>query len=761
MKASAGVALSLAALLFSLPEPGGAAPTRTGIQIYRQQCAKCHGRQGQGVLGKHEGPLQGDRSLDRLTRYIARNMPDDAPGTCTGEDAAAVAQYIYHAFYSQEARARTTKPPRIELVHLTNLQYLNSVADLFKEFTAQDQPLGAEHGLLAVYYNSKGFDGDRKTIERLDRVVDFDFGEHSPDEKLNGTNGFSMQWHGSVIADETGDYQFFVSTPNGARLWVNDESEPLIDAWVASGQISEYKATLRLLGGRAYPLKLHYSKSKEKTGAISLQWQPPRQPRQPIPARNLSPDHSSPTFVITTPFPADDSSLGYERGLSVSKAWDDATTSAALEAANYTAQHLDRLSHTKSADTNRLAELEALCTNFITAAFHRPSEQYRRLATEQFKKAIKPEDAVRRVVLFTLKSPRFLYPGFESGTRDDYEVSARLAYELWDSLPDRNLRHLAGQGALHTREEVRAQAERMLQNPRTRDKMLRFFQHWLQMDRVDNLAKDEQLFPGFTPAIIGNLRTSLNRFLDDTMWSEASDYRTLLLADYLYVNQRLADFYGLNTNVGDVFAKVSLAPSERAGVLTHPYLLAAFSYYKFTSPIHRGVFLTRNIVGRALKPPPMAMTFKDADFAPNLTMRDKVAKLTQPQACQNCHSVINPLGFTLEQFDAVGRFRTLDQDQPIDPVSDYLTEDGQTVHLAGARDVAQFAVTGEEAQAAFIQHLFNHVVKQPMLAYGSDTRTRLRQSFAASEFNMRKLLVEIATLSALHGVKETQATARR
>jgi hypothetical protein len=301
----------------------------------------------------------------------------------------------------------------------------------------------------------------------------------------------------------------------------------------------------------------------------------------------------------------------------------------------------------------------------------------------------------------------------------------------------------------------------MLHDPRARDKMLRFFQHWLQMDRVDNLAKDEQLFPGFTPAIIGDLRTSLSLFLNDTMWSETSDYRTLLLGDYLYVNQRLADFYGLNTNAGDVFAKVSFAPSERAGVLTHPYLLAAFSYYKFTSPIHRGVFLTRNIVGRALKPPPMAMTFKDADFAPDLTMRDKVAKLTQPQACQNCHSVINPLGFTLEQFDAVGRFRTRDKDQPVDPVSDYLTEDGQSVHLAGARDVAQFAVTSEEAQAAFIQHLFNHVVKQPLLAYGADTRTRLRESFAASGFNMRHLLVDIATLSALHGVKDTQRTARR
>src|SRR6185436_10931375 len=139
--------------------------------------------------------------------------------------------------------------------------------------------------------------------------------------------------------------------------------------------------------------------------------------------------------------------------------------------------------------------------------------------------------------------------------------------------------------------------------------------------------------------------------LDDVVWSESSDYRRLLLEDDLFVNNRLANFYGINTNAQDDFVKVSIEANQRAGVLTHPYLLAAFSYARSSSPIHRGVFLTRNIIGRALKPPPMAMAFRDADFAPTMTMREKVAELTRPQACQSCHSVINPLGFSLEQFD--------------------------------------------------------------------------------------------------------------
>jgi Protein of unknown function (DUF1592)/Protein of unknown function (DUF1588)/PA14 domain/Cytochrome C oxidase, cbb3-type, subunit III len=777
----------------------------TGPEIFKKQCAKCHGKNGEGVKGKFEGPLQGERSRERLTRYIERNMPDDKPGTCTGQNATSVAKYIYDAFYSREARLRSAKPPRIELARLTNRQYLNSVADLLKEFTGKEGAVSEEHGLRANYYNSRHF--DKSVVERTDRQVDFDFGNGLPDEKMAGTNGFSMKWRGSIRADETGDYEFILKTPNGARLWVDDNEEPLIDAWVASGTVTEHKAKIRLLGGRVYPLKLDYTKFKEKTAVISLQWLPPRGAQQPIAPRNLSPSDSTPTLVVTTPFPPDDSSLGYERGVSVSKAWDEATTSAAIEVAGYVAKNLDRLSHSKTSDTNRAAKAEAFCADFVTRAFRRPlsDDEKRIFVSSQFKNQIAAKnqkseseekaresevaDSVKRVVLLTLKAPQFLYLGLDDAKPDGFVVATRLSYDLWDSLPDQELRKLAGQGALRTREQIAQQARRMLNDPRAHTKTQGFFHHWLQMDRVENLPKDEKLFPGFTPAIIDDLRTSLDIFLEDTMWKTNSDYRNLLLADYLYVNNRLSDFYGLNTNSDnklsdsaeadkkndgggdsikidppspparqqstDEFTRVSFGAGQRCGVLTHPYLLSAFSYQKMTSPIHRGVFLTRNIVGRSLKPPPMAMTFKDADFAANLTMREKISQLTQSSACQSCHSVINPLGFSLEQFDAVGRFRTSEHDRPIDSASDYMTDDGETIRLTGAHDVAQFAIDSEQARNAFIEQMFHHVVKQPLLAYGADTLNRLQKSFVVSDFNMQKLLVEIATTSAAQGVEKS------
>ena len=804
-----GALLVASGFLLAIGQTQGNARQLTGPEIFSKQCARCHGRKGEGVRGKFDGPLQGDRTLENLICYIDKKMPEDDPSKCVGKDAELVAKYIYGAFYSQEARLRTSKPPRIELVHLTNRQYLNSIADLLGEFTSKNNPEG-EPGLRATYYTSKDFAGDKKAIERVDQTVDFDYADGFPDEKLKGTNGFSMQWLGSLKAEETGNHEIILKTPNGARLWLNDEVEPLIDAWVASGKVSEHKATVRLLAGRHYPLKLQFFKSKEKLASVSLQWSPPHGAQQPIPARHLSTSRAAPVLVLNTVFPPDDSSYGYERGLSVSKAWDEATTAAAIEVANYVVTNLDRLSGSKADETNRSANIEKFCMEFVTRAFRKPlTEQQQRLyvssqlqssgssrkrqaspgagaKTREVHSALagrtlathsasvtntttlhskehqsRVEQEVKRLVLLTLKSPRFLYLGLSDARPDDFDVASRLSYCLWDSVPDEALRRAAAQHVLHTSEQVLQSARRMLEDPRAHAKMQQFFHHWLQMDRIESLAKDDKAYPGFTPAIIGDLRASLDIFLEETMWNSASDYRTLLRADYVYMNNRLAEFYGVTANTTDEFIKVTLQQDPRSGVLTHPYLLSAFAYQKLSSPIHRGVFLTRNIVGRSLKPPPMAMTFKDADFAPNMTMRQKVSELTRSQNCQTCHSVINPLGFSLEQFDAVGRFRTKENENPIDPVSDYLTDEGQTVHLTGARDIAEYAIGSEQAHKAFIQQLFNHVVKEPMLAYGLDTMKRLHESFIASDFNMQKLLVDIATISALHGVERNSIVSAR
>ena len=164
---------------------------------------------------------------------------------------------------------------------------------------------------------------------------------------------------------------------------------------------------------------------------------------------------------------------------------------------------------------------------------------------------------------------------------------------------------------------------------------------------------------------------------------EAADYRQLLLAEHLYLNGRLAKIYGGDLAADAPFQKVLLKPRERAGVLTHPYLLANFSYAATSSPIHRGVFLARNVLGVSLRQPPDAFTPLAAELHPKLNTRERIALQTSPKDCRSCHGIINPLGFTLENFDAIGRFRDSENSKPIDACGYFVTRSGDTSDFQG------------------------------------------------------------------------------
>ncbi len=787
------VAATLVAVSCSVT-PSRPAALAAGEKIYRQKCAECHGAAGQGVEKKYKEALAGDWARPKLARYIAKNMPDDHPGTLSAAEAEAVAGFVFDSFYSPAAQAKLN-PARIEIAHLTNRQYAVTVADLLASFAptppANSPATGDALGLTATYYGiaQRGrFDATKIAHRGTDAAVDFVFPENGelrtrltlpPLDRPATPNsrepaGFSAQWRGTVFADETGDHEFVIRTPNSVRVWINAEpdlragTEPTLDINVSTPKDPDHRVTLRLLGGRAYPIAIDWWALPEKTGSpvvptISLRWKPPHGSERPIPARNLSTGQATPTFVVATRFPADDSSQGYERSISVSKAWDEATTNAAFEVANHVIKRLDRLADTRPNDAARAKKIEAFAEKFVAAAFRRPltPEETQRNITGLIRTAPDAETGVRRVVLLALKSPHFLYTELPARESEATRTATRLAFALWDSAPDAELARAATEGRLQTRDEISAQAARLLTDPRARAKVREFFQHWLQLRYLEDLGKDAQLFPDFTPEIIDDLRASLGVFVDAVAWSEPSDFRELLRADYLFANDRLAKFYGLPaasaTTTPDEFRRVTAPAGQRSGVLTHPYLLAALSYKSTSSPIHRGVFLTRSIVGRALKPPPQAQTFDETSFDHGMTMREKVTKLTRSDNCQGCHAVINPLGFSLEHFDAVGRYRTEEAGRPIDAASDYGDDEHATVRLAGARDVAEFAIASERANRAFIEQLFHHLVKQSPRAYGPDTVARLRDSFVASGYNLRELLAEIATIAALHASEPTLA----
>ncbi|HXG12931.1 MAG TPA: DUF1592 domain-containing protein, partial [Gemmataceae bacterium] len=621
-----------------------------------------------------------------------------------------------------------------------------------------------QRGLRGEYFRSRRFREFDRVLQRVDPTVGFDFGTASPEPEKLPAHEFSIRWTGSVLAPETGIYDFIVRTEHAARLWVNATDRPLIDAWVKSGNDTEHRASIFLLGGRLYPLRLEFSKakqgvddSKKRTdppppvkASIALEWKLPGRAAEVIPQRNLTPHPSPEVLVVTTPFPPDDRNAGYERGTSISRAWDQSTTDAAIEVAGYVTRHLRELAGVTDSSPDREQSLREFCRRFAERAFRRPltPEQQRLYVDRQFETARDLETAVQRVVLLVLKSPWFLYREISDG-RPSYDVAARLSFGLWDSLPDAELLEAAARGELATREQVVRQAERMLTDLRTRAKLREFFLQWLKVEQHPDLAKDSTRFPGFDEAAASDLRTSLDLFLEEVLWSETADFRQLFLADYLYLNGRLARLYGADLPADAPFQKVILEPRERAGVLTHPYLTATFAYAEESSPIHRGVFIARSVLGRSLRPPPEAFTPLPADLHPDLTTRERVALQTRPQACLACHGMINPLGFTLEHFDAIGRYRDKEKGKPIDATGSYQTRTGEVVKFAGVRDLAAFLAGSEEVHEAFVEQLFHYLVKQPIRAYGPWTLSDLCQAFADNRYNIRKLLVEIMAVSAL------------
>lgn len=744
----------------------------TGEAIYAKHCARCHGKHGEGVEDEVDEPLQGDRPLVSLARYIDRKMPEDKPEELNAEESQRVAEYIMGAFYSEEARAKSGPPPKVDFARLTNRQFRESVADLIGSF-GKSTPLGEGRGLRAQYFQSDGMNKKaRKVLEREDARLDFDFSEGSPAEGI-AADQFSIAWDGSLIAPETGWYEVKIRTPNGARLYLNSSRQDgdgnqrddsgakrqpaLIDAWVSSGsEMREVSARIFLLGGRAYPLRFDYFKFQEKRGMVRLEWKPPRGEWAVLAAPYLSPAEASQVVVTDTTFPADDASEGYERGTGISKDWHEATTLAAIGVANQVTSRLTRLSGAKSDAPDRLDRLKTFIASFAERAFRRPLDtDTRQLYVERPFANTLPESAVKRAVILILKSPRFLYPelGHEP---DDFTVAARLALGLWDSLPDQNLLDAAKSGQLHTPEQVENQAQRMVADPRAKAKLNGFFQHWLRLDAESDLRKNPESFPGFDAALVADSRRSLELFVDRVVWSGTSDYRELLGADYLLLNARLARFYGVSGPAGEEFQSVKFDPAQRAGILTHPYVLARLAHHDSTAPILRGVFLTRNVLGGILKPPPQAISFENHTFDPKLNMRERVSEMTRNASCMTCHETINPLGFSLENYDAAGRFRLTEDGRPINAEADFQTLEGESMRLRGPRDVAKLAVESAFARRGFIRLLFQYSIKQNPTAYGFNSVGKLDQSFVDSGYQIRRLFVTINTLAARRGIKDPE-----
>jgi len=740
-----------------------------GLAVYREHCLRCHGENGAGTADV-PAPLAGDRSVNQLAKYVHDTMPEDDPEAVAGDAARQVAEYIHGAFYSAVARDRN-RPARAELSRLTVRQYRNVVADLVASFRGRGPGVDPGRGLKAEYFRGRDFDRGKALVsEQVDPQVAFNFGVEGPDPERFEPNRFAIRWTGSIVPPETGHYEFVIRTAHSAKLVLNTAwyEPPLIDAYVKSGDETEHRGTLFLLGGRAYPLRLEFSKANQGVdntkhelpahASIELLWKPPHGVLETVPERCLIPHESQPVFVLNAPFPPDDKSIGYERGTSVSKDWFQAATAAASETAGYVLDHVEHLAHVKRDAPDRAVKLQSFAATFAERAFRRPlSPEIRTLVIDRaFADAPDLDAGLKRSLLLVLGSPRFLFREPAGGMADPFATAARLSFGLWDSIPDEPLWQAAARQQLATPEQIRSQAERMTGDRRTQAKLRDFLLGWLRVDHGPELAKDKSLYAGFSPEVAADLRSSLLLSLDDVLGASGApsntDFRRLFTDDTVYLNGRLAPLYGASLPPDAPFTRIRLDDGRRGGVLSHPYMMSVLSYTAATSPIHRGVFLARSVLGNVLRPPEEAVAPLAPEQHPDLTTRERVALQTSAVACQTCHTMINPLGFALEEFDAIGRHRAAEKhgatEKPVDASGSYLPREGSEATFKGARELAAYVASSRDAQEAFVQSLFHALVKQPMRAWGPDTLENLRTSFETGGFDIRRLLVDIISMAA-------------
>ena len=276
-----------------------------------------------------------------------------------------------------------------------------------------------------------------------------------------------------------------------------------------------------------------------------------------------------------------------------------------------------------------------------------------------------------------LADPEFLYrierdPVDVESARNysinDVELASRLSFFLWSSIPDDTLITLAEQGTLSDPDVLERQIRRMLSDERSRALVENFAGQWLHLRNIESVYPDPLEFPDFDENLREAYQTETELFLENLLREDLSILE-LLRADYTFVNERLAEHYGIPNVYGSRFRKVTFAPDERAGLLSHGSLMTVTSYPNRTSPVLRGKWVLENLLGAPPpEPPPDVPTLEEenADGEP-LSMREAMVMHRENPACSVCHAPMDPIGFSLENFDAIGAWRPMSESlKPID-----------------------------------------------------------------------------------------------
>jgi cytochrome c551/c552 len=322
-----------------------------------------------------------------------------------------------------------------------------------------------------------------------------------------------------------------------------------------------------------------------------------------------------------------------------------------------------------------------ILSSFTQRAFRRPVtakevEQFLGFVDLARKQGDSFEEGIATALQAVLVSPDFLYrierdrpapAGRSSVPVSQYELASRLSYFLWSSMPDAELLRLAGQGSLRQPATLAAQVTRMLRDPKSLALVENFAGQWLQFKNIDVVRPDLERFPQFDEGLRQAMRRETELFIGNIIRNNGSVLE-LLDANYTFLNERLARFYGIPGVMGPEFRRVDVSDAKRGGgVLAQASVLTVSSYSTRTSPVLRGKWILENLLNAPPPaPPPGVPPLDDTKTGQSGTLRQQMEEHRKNPACSSCHARMDPLGFGLENFNAIGAWRTEDGKFPVD-----------------------------------------------------------------------------------------------
>jgi hypothetical protein len=440
-----------------------------------------------------------------------------------------------------------------------------------------------------------------------------------------------------------------------------------------------------------------------------------------------------------------------------------------LDAAVALAEGVTDLDALAGCDVSDSACVRGFAELFGRRAYRRPltTDEADALMAKRDDAVAAVDDAMgaRAVIAAILASPNFLFKPEAGGAvsalphakqASSFELASRLSSLIWASVPDDALLDAAAEGQLTTREQVAEQARRMLGDERAKPAINVFYEQWLGLPLLDAVVKDEAYFPDWSDEVRDAMREETKRFIDHVLWDGDAKLSTLFTAPYSFVNATLAELYGASDGPNDdaTFAKTDLDPTQRAGVLTQGAFMASYANPQFSSPIKRGKWVRVRMLCQDLPDPPANVPAPPAP-APNVSTRERFAMHTNSPACSSCHLLIDGLGFGLENFDGIGKYRTTDNGATVDASGRVNESDVDEEYTGGVELAALLARSGQARDCVPTQWL-RYALGREEEDEDTCSLVALRQAFEASGGDMRELMVALTQTDAFMSYRQPE-----